>query len=220
MRQRRTGLCALLVFTAVLAPRMAAAQFHTYPSFQIPRVSVRDYNFGIGDAGDGGSTLLFQWREGTGPRTHLQFDAGLADPEGGGDMRFVIGGSLGRQVRDGDNDLPLDMLFTVGIGGSFGDGFSLLRIPFGLSVGHTFLLDDPISISPYAHPRLSLDYCSRCGGGGDSDTDFGVDVDLGVDVRVARTISIRASVMLAGSDFVGRDDAFGLSLVWLPPGLR
>jgi hypothetical protein len=204
-----------LVFAA---PGVARAQYGHTPSFQVPRVSDRDYNFAVADGG--GTTLLFQWREGTGSRTHLVFDAGLADPGGNAGVRIVLGGGFGFSVHSSNDEMPLDMVLTGGIGGVFGDGLSRLRIPFGLSVGHQFLLDSPVSITPYAHPRLALDYCSRCGPRARGESDLALDVDLGVEVGVSRRVALRASVLLAGSDSFGREDSFGVSLVWVPPGLR
>lgn len=211
-------IAALAAFSFV-APVTASAQFNGTPSFQVPRVSERDFNFAVADADGTGTTLLFQWREGVGSWTHLVFDAGLADPGGRGDVRLVLGGGFGYWFYSSNDELPLDMMVTGGIGGSFGDGLSLIRVPFGLSVGHRFVLDAPIAVTPYAHPRLALDYCSKCGGGGDSDTDLSVDVDLGVDVEISRSVALRASILLSGSDFAS-DDAFGVSLVWTPRGLR
>jgi hypothetical protein len=111
------------------------------------------------------------------------------------------------------------MVLTGGIGGSFGDGSSFLRIPVGLSVGHRFPFDVPLSITPYAHPRLTIDYCGRCAPGRDSDTNLGVDIDIGVGAEISRSLELRASVLLGGSDFYGKDNAFGLSLAWTPRGL-
>ena len=213
--------CALVALTATVSPGVAHAQFYAYPSFQVPRVSFREYNFAVGDGPDAGTSRVCQWREGMNDRMHLQLDAGLADPtRAGGDARFIMGGTAARQMTTASDDFPLDMLLTFGIGGSFGGGQSFVRVPVGLSVGHRFAFDAPFAVTPYAHPRLSLDFCSRCSSGGHSDSNLGVDVDLGVDVEISSAISLRASALLAGSDLFSRDNGFGVSLAWRPKALN
>jgi hypothetical protein len=205
---------------AALIPTAARAQFYSYPSFEIPRIALREYNFAVADGKDGGTSLLFQWREGMNDRMHLQLDAGLADPNSPrSDARLIVGGSFASQIRQATDDLPLDMQFTAGIGGNFGGGTSFLRIPVGLSVGHRFALDAPFAVTPYAHPRLSVDFCSRCAGGS-HDTTLGVDVDLGVSGELSSSLALRASLLFAGSDFYGRGNAFGFSLAWTPRHLN
>ena len=212
--------CLLACLAVMVLPLTARAQFYSYPSFQVPRISLREYNFAVGDGPDAGTSLVFQWREGVNDRMHLQLDAGLADPRAAGDSRFIIGGGVARQMATASDDFPLDMMLTFGLGGSFGGGRSFLRAPVGLSVGHRFLLDAPFTVTPYAHPRLSIDYCSRCSTSGRSDTNLGVDVDLGVDVEVTRSIALRFSALFAGSDFYSRDNGFGFSLAWRPAALN
>lgn len=205
----------------VLAPAAASAQFYSYPSFQIPQIAVREYNFAAADARSSGTSLLFQWREGVTESSHLTLDAGLADPNArGANARFLIGGAYASRVRSANESLPLDMVFTTGIGGSFGDSRSYLRLPVGLSVGHRFALDSAMYVTPYAHPRLALDYCSDCSATGRRDTSLGVDVDLGVAFELNRNLALRASALFAGSDFFGHDSGFGVSLTWTPASIR
>jgi hypothetical protein len=211
----------LLIASFVLAPVVARAQFYSYPSFQVPRISVRDYTFAITNAGASGTALLFQWREGFSDASHLTLDAGLADPDAqGANALFIIGGSVAYRARKSTGDLPLDMVVTTGIGGAFGDSHSFIRLPIGLSVGHRFELDSPMALTFYAHPRLAFDYCSDCSPSGRRDTSLGVDADLGVAFEVSSKLSFRASALLAGSDFFGHDNGFGLSLTWTPTGIR
>src|SRR5688572_31676437 len=72
----------LAAAAAVSVPAASQAQAWAYPAFQPPRVTNREFNFGIADAGDAGTALVFQWREGLTPRTHMSFDGGFADPDG------------------------------------------------------------------------------------------------------------------------------------------
>ncbi len=217
MRNRLLLAAAAVTFSAL----PSAAQFHSYPAFQPPQIADREFNFAVADGGRSGTSLVVQWREGVSPASELRLDAGIADPEGrGASSRLILGGSWGYQLHRGSSDVPLAIQFTAGLGGSFGDGQSLLRIPVGLSVGHRFELDGGVSVMPFAHPRLSLDTCNACGRNGRRDTDMGVDVDLGVDVRFTRALAVRAAVLVGGSDSQGRQDAVGIGLVWSPPSLR
>jgi hypothetical protein len=219
----RIGVLAAAAACAVvvLVPGRAAAQFYGYPSFDIPRAATREYNFAVADSKDAGTSLVFQWRARAGGRAHVQLDLGLADPASPrADARLVIGGAYAQELTSATDEFPLDMLLTAGFGGSFGDGRSFYRLPVGLSVGHRFPFDIPVAITPYAHPRVAIDFCSRCGPRNRGDSKLGVDVDLGVDVELSRAIALRASVLFAGSDFYGRDNAFGFSLAWTPRGLR
>ena len=219
MRIRVIPLCAVLI----LAPAVARAQYYSYPSLQPPTAAVREFNFAVASGNRTGTSLISQWRERLGEYSHLQLDAGLTDAEGpGAGARLIIGGGYAYSFRSASSEVPLDMLFTTGIGGSFGNGNSILRIPVGVSLGHRFTFDgaSPFAITPYAHPRVSLDFCSSCAPSGRKDTNVGVDVDLGVGVEFTKSMALRASALFAGSDFFPRDNGFGISLVWTPPGLR
>lgn len=213
-----------LILTAALisvSPLVLRAQYYAYPSFQPPRVSQREYNFAAADGHDAGTSLIFQWREGVASKMHVQLDAGLADPRArNSDARLVVGVGLGYGIVRSSADMPLDLLLSAGAGGSFADGRSLMRIPIGLSVGHRFEFDVPLSVTPYAHPRMSIDICSVCGPGGRRDSNLGVDIDLGVGVEISKTLELRASALFAGSDFFARDNSFGISLAWIPRGLN
>lgn len=214
-----TRLFAVALLTVVASS--ARGQYYAYPSYQPPRASQREYNFGAADGNDAGTSLIFQWREGVAQKTHVQFDAGFADPNAPrADARLVLGLGAGYQIARASGEMPLDLLATVGFGGSFSDGRSILRVPVGMSVGHRFEFDVPLSITPYAHPRLSLDLCSQCGGNGRRDSNLGVDIDVGVGVEISRQLELRASALFAGSDFFARDNSFGISLAWIPKGLN
>src|SRR5215216_2056557 len=106
-------VAARLAFAALLtAPVAAGAQAWAYPSFQPPRVMNREFNFGIADAGDAGTSLMFQWREGLSPRTQLSFDAGFADPDGEGNGKVLLGGQFAGMLTEASADMPLDFLLT------------------------------------------------------------------------------------------------------------
>lgn len=204
---------------AFVLPAALGAQGWAYPSFQPPRVMNREFNFGVADAGDAGTSLIFQWREGLSNRSQLGLDVGFADPEGKGNGKLVLGGQYGYLFTQGNAEMPLDFLGTAGIGFAFGDGGNLVRIPLGVSIGHRFPLDEGFAVTPYVHPRASIDVCSDCGSSGGNETDLGIDFDIGANFEVTKQLSFRVSVLFGGSDTFGDSNGFGLSLAWSPPQL-
>ncbi len=208
----RLRVCAIVVLLLVPAYG-ATAQAFTYPSLQLPRASIRDYTAAI--ASGGGTSVLFQWREGAGEGMHVGLDAGFADPKNSNNLRLFVGGSVGREIVRAASDQPLDLLVTGGVGAAFGGGTTLFRVPVGVSVGHTFALDDGMSITPYAHPRLSLDVCQGCAGSGSHST-VGLDFDLGANFQVNREFAVRAAGSFSGSNRFGSENAFAVGLNWTP----
>lgn len=213
-RSRRGGaLCAALGAAALLAPvRRAAAQAWFYPSFQTPRTVEREYNFAAVAAH--GADLLFQWREGIAPGSQLSLDAGLADPNGPSNTKLFVGGQYALEVVRATGDQPLDLLATVGAGLAVGNGPSLFRIPVGVSVGHTFPLEGGMSVTPYVHPRVSLDFWSRSDGGDHVSLDF----DVGASFVLTSALSLRGSLVFSGND--AASTGFGIGLTLTPAALR
>jgi hypothetical protein len=213
--RRRAGLLAAgVALLAAAAPLQAQAWF--YPSFQPPRVTDRDYNFAV--VANNGTTALFQWREGISPESQLSLDAGLADPDGPSDAVLFVGGNYARQLTTQSSAQPLALLFTVGAGIGFGgDVDAFFRVPVGVSVGHRFDLENGMSITPYAHPRLSLDVCTGCNT--DDDTELAIDFDIGASFQLTRQIALRGSLLFSGSNFAD-DTGIGIGLTWTPAGVR
>jgi hypothetical protein len=209
----------LSLAAALAAPAALGAQAWAYPAFQPPRVMNREFNFGVADAGHAGTSLVFQWREGLSPKSQLSFDLGFADPDGEGNGKLLLGGQFAGLLAEQRADMPLDFLGTVGVNMALGDGGNLVRIPFGVSIGHRFELDQGFAITPYIHPRVSLDVCSDCGRDNSNKSDLGIDFDLGANFEVTRQLSFRVSALFGGSDTFGDSDGFGISLAWTPPGL-
>lgn len=212
MIRRILGLSALAL--AIAAP--LGAQAYVYPAFQPTRVAEREYNFALVDIdGGGGTGLIFQWREGLGnPRAQFTMDAGFSDPDVAGlDTRFIIGGGFAYQMLREKQDMPFDVVFTGNIGASFGNDVTLLRIPVGVAVGHRFPIEGNFAITPYVHPRLSIDRIS-----GDavpnSDTEVNLDIDIGGSFEFNSQMQARLAFLL------GDGDAIGVSFVWTPRGLR
>ena len=211
---------ALTGLTALFPLGSAQAQGWSYPSFQPPRTAIREFNFAVAQADGPGTTLLFQWREESGPRQQLSLDAGIADTDvEDAALMLFVGGQYAFQMSRSTPDVPLDFLVTGGAYLAAGD-FTLFRFPLGISVGHRFELEDAMALTPYVHPRISIDLCNNCSldGDSDSDSDIAVTFDLGLNFEVTRTVAIRAAAIFAGSDSFD-NDGFGVSVAWTPPWL-
>ena len=212
-----SGLCVLLVATAV-APS-AFSQAFNYPSLQLPTASTRDYTAAL--TGGAGTTVVFQWREGWGPTQHAQLDLGIADRKGSETLLLLVGGSVGRELVRATGEQPLDLLLTAGAGAAFGSGVTLIRVPVGVSIGHAFELDQEMSLTPYVHPRASLDVCSSCGARGGNRSELSLNFDLGVNFQVNQEFALRVAGSFSGSDLLGTEDTFAVGFNWTPrPLLR
>lgn len=212
---------ALLSFATLVAgtPVIAVlpAQAFNYPSLQLPRASTRDYTAAL--TGGTGTTAVFQWREGWSSKRHLQLDVGLSDRKGNQSLLMFAGGYFGSELVSATAEQPLDLLLTGGAGASFGDGFALFRVPVGVSLGHTFELDQGMSLTPYLHPRASLDFCASCSSRGGSRSELSLNFDVGASFQVTKSFAVRASGAFSGSDLVGTDDTFAVGFTWTPTPL-
>lgn len=207
-------VAGVVTFALASIARPLAAQAFNYPAMQTPSASTRDYTAAI--AGGAGTTLLFQWREGAARGLHWQFDAGFADPKGGVDPLLFVGAGLGKELARATGDQPLDLLLTAGLGAAFGGNATTFRVPVGVSVGHTFELDQGMSLTPYVHPRLSIDGCGSCRRDDDSDVTVSANFDLGAHWQVNRRFGLRVAASFSGSDIVGSDETFAVGFVWTP----
>lgn len=216
-RLPRFVAAAVAVAVAVcLAASDGQAQAWAYPSFQPPTLTPREFNFGIADAGKAGTSILFQWREGFAPRSQFSLDIGVGDPDArGADNVLFLGGQYAYQIAKASADVPLDFLLTAGAGFAFGNN-TTLRVPVGVSIGHRFPLDGTVALTPYVHPRMSLDFCGGCNG---DESQIGISFDVGANLELTRVLAIRGTAFFGGSDRFG-EDGLGISLVWTPPGLR
>jgi len=209
-------LLSVTAALTILLARDGRAQAWAYPAFQPPTLTTREFNFGIADAGSAGTALVFQWREGYSARSQFSLDVGFADPDArGADNVAFVGGQYAYQLARASADVPLDFLLTAGAGLAFGNK-TTLRVPLGVSIGHRFPLDGTLAITPYVHPRVSLDFCGGCG---NDESQVGINFDVGANLELTRVLALRGTAFFGGSDRFG-DDGIGISLVWTPPGLR
>ena len=206
----RSAFAASAMLLAVVGTPAFAQSF--YPSFQQPRIVSREFNFAIAD-GDGLTPLVFQWREGTSPGTQLSLDLGLADPDSDAlDTFFMVGGPYARMLTQSRADMPLDILLAAGLFGRFGNDITSVGVPVGVSVGHRFpLTGTSMAVTPYVHPRVSLDYVSIAD---ENDTEVNITFDVGGNLELTPQLALRLTAMF------GDIDAVGLSLAWTPRGLR
>ena len=212
-RSSAVALAALLATTVVA--NTATAQAYNYPSLQLPQVSNRDYTAAVSVAK--GTVALFQWREGINDEWHFTVDAGLGDPEGrNNDLIALFAGGFGASLLHADGDQPLDMLLTGQLGFAVGAGQTIMRLPVGVSMGHRFPLDARTAITPYVHPRLSIDRCYSCNVNNRNSTEVSVNFDVGVNFEVSPRFAIRAAGSFSGSDIVPRNDAFAIAFNWTP----
>ncbi|MDQ3809891.1 MAG: hypothetical protein M3336_06325 [Chloroflexota bacterium] len=217
MLYRKSRLQALLTaFVCSLIAAPASAQAWNYPSFQPPVIVPRTYSFAIGSGGDYGTSIIAKWQEGLGEDLTVSADLGLADPGEGADARPLLGGSGGYRVVHSSLDLPIDLAVTAGAYLSFGDGITIFRFPIGATLGHRFPLERQLAITPYVHPRMSIDFAT---GDGESDTAFGLNFDLGGEFDFTRQLAARLSLVF-GEVSEGRNEAgFAFGLAWRPPRL-
>lgn len=211
----RFSLAAFALAASGLMPSGARAQAYSYPSLQLPTVSNRDYTGAV--AGANGTVALFQWREGINNDMHFSIDGGIGDPEGRNNSLMAFGAAgLARQLVRAAGEQPLDVLLTGGVGLALGGGASLVRIPVGVSVGHRFPLDDGFALTPYVHPRVSLDLCSSCTARNNDNSELTLNFDVGVNFEVNPKFSVRAAASFSGSELLGRNDSFAIGISWLP----
>jgi hypothetical protein len=218
MMQKALRAVALGVAYLTVSAGAAGAQAWVYPSFQQPQTTGREYNFALADGDFGGTSLLFQWREGYGTSGQFSMDVGYADMDPS-DGLFYLGGQYGHQLIRAGAEGPIDLMLTVGGNAGFGDGYRIFRVPVGASIGHRFPLENGLAITPYVHPRASIDIISipdQTINGfrieGQSDSDVNVNFDMGGSFEFSRALALRLSATL------GDDDAVGLSLAFTPGG--
>lgn len=215
---RRVTLAAsMAAFFLAAAATSATAQAWFYPSYQIPTTVDRDYNFAV--SGGGGTAFAFQWREGLDAVNQLSLDAGLADPSGASNTKLFVGGQFAHQLTRATTEQPLDLLVTAGLGVALGDGPDVIRVPVGLSVGHRFPLEGGMAITPFVHPRISLDAWTSDRVAGSDRTRLTLDFDLGGNLELTPQLALRASLLFSGGNG-GSDTGVGVGLTFTPGGLR
>ena len=204
----RRSLCGGLLVTAFVAFSAAntAAQETGTPMFKAPYRAFTNHEFGaaFSDPGEGVSFALegfYSYGRGT---NDFGIRAGIADPEGSGDTRILLGGDFRTRVLNYSESFPLDGALTLGAGLNIGDGDDLIYLPLGISLGRRFELEGSrTTFTPYAHPVIVPVLGAEEGPNGEGGDDVGFALGLGVDMRFSRDWSIRVSGGIGDLEGVG-----------------
>jgi len=186
-------------FVAFSAANSAAQETGT-PLFKAPYRAFTNHEFGaaFSDPGEGVSFALegfYSYGRGT---NDFGIRAGIADPEGPGDTRILLGGDFRTRVLSYSESFPLDGALTLGAGLNIGDGDDLIYLPIGVSLGRRFELEGSrTTFTPYAHPVI-VPVLGASGG-----DDVGFALGLGVDMRFSRDWSVRVSGGIGDLEGVG-----------------
>ena len=143
----------------------------------------------------------------------------MIDRKGSDNLSLFVGAGIGQELANASGDQPLDLLFTAGAGAAFGGGSTVVRLPVGVSIGHTFDLEQGVALTPFVHPRASLDVASGKGGDGGSRSEVSLNFDLGVNLQVNRQFAVRAAAAFTGSELAGAQDSFAIGFNWTPAPL-
>ena len=199
MRRSLWGGLLVAAVVALSANDLAAQETGT-PMFKAPYRAFTNNEFGgaFSDPGQGVSFALegfYGYGRGS---NDFGIRAGIADPEGPGDMRILLGGDFRARVLSYSESFPLDGALTVGAGLNIGDGDDLVYLPVGLSVGRRFELENSkTTFTPYAHPVV-IPILGKTGG-----SDVGFALGLGVDMRFSRNLALRVSGGVGDLEGVG-----------------
>jgi hypothetical protein len=116
---------------------------------------------------------------------------------------FAVGGRFRTRLITHSEDFPLDGAFTVGLGGVFYDGGTVVRVPIGLSLGSRIdSKSSGLSFVPYIQPVIVPTFSE-----GDSEMEFAF--GLGLDIRLTRRFDLRVS------GAVGDLEGFAVSFAWV-----
>jgi hypothetical protein len=196
----------LVVALVGLSAGTAAAQETGTPMFKAPYRAFTSHEFGVA-LSDPGSEMQYglEGFYGFGKGTNdFALRGGIADPEGAGDMRLLLGGDFRTRIVSYSESFPLDGALTVGAGLNFGDGDDLIYLPIGFSVGRRFELENSkVTFTPYAHPTL-IPVVGASGG-----SDVGFALGLGVDMGLSQSLSARVS------GGIGDLEGLGLALTYV-----
>jgi hypothetical protein len=199
MRRSLYGGLLVAAFVAVAADGLAAQETGT-PMFKAPYRAFTNHEFGaaFSDPGEGVSFALegfYGYGRGS---NDFGIRAGIADPEGPGDVRILLGGDFRARVLSYSESFPLDGALTVGAGLNIGDGDDLIYLPLGFTLGRRFELEgSKTTFTPYVHPTI-VPVLGASGG-----DDVGFALGLGVDLRFSRTWAVRVSGGIGDLEGVG-----------------
>jgi len=189
----RKRILALLIGIVLLPAARANAQVAWDSPYFVPPGATPGFGIYLVDVAGGDVGVEATWR----PQTAtygLRFGIADADPDVG-----VFGGiDFAGAITRANANFPLDVDWVFGAGVGVAD-FTVVSIPLGLTMGHTFR-EPTATFKPYVTPRIVFDAAF---GHGDSDTDLGLAVDLGLDLTFTRNFTVRFGATLGDRDAVG-----------------
>lgn len=195
-------MIARAIAAVVLSLLMASevrAQYDT-PSFLPPRPG-DDIGIYLSDVERADFALQGIWRQGG--NLNLGLRLGYIDFERD-DGAIVVGAESWGLVARADNDFPVDMAWTLGVGATFND-HTVLEVPLGLTIGRVVQLD-ALTLQPYGHPRIALFIAPDA----NDEVRLRGLFDLGVDAVVSDSWKLRVGATLGAIDAVG----IGLAYTW------
>ena len=164
---------------------------------------------------DNSSGLKAIWRQSG--NLNLGVHLGTGDISNIGES-ILIGAELYGPLASLASSTGLGINWGVGIGAAFGQiesngsDYIDFSVPVGLSIGMGFG-EGSFSVTPFVHPRVSLDVIAITPEGGDevTETDVGFAADIGAEVRLGQSFLVRGAYSL------GDRDAFGVGLALRMP---
>jgi opacity protein-like surface antigen len=202
MRRSLYGGLLVAGLVALCADGLAAQETGT-PMFKAPYRAFKNHEFGaaFSDPGEGVSFALegfYGYGRGS---NDFGIRAGIADPDGPGDTRILLGGDFRARVVSYSESFPLDGALTVGAGLNSGDGDDLIYLPIGISLGRRFELEgSKTTFTPYVHPVIVPVLGASDAAGGDN---VGFALGLGVDLRFSQSWAVRVSGGVGDLEGVG-----------------
>lgn len=191
----RGARAALLAMAGVglLGAGQLQAQAWDVPSFLPPRPG-DDIGIYISDVGDFG--LQGIWRQ----QGNLNLGLRIGYIDVGRDGAVVAAAESWGLFMTADQELPVDVAWTLGAGAAFNGG-TFLEIPVGLTIGRV-IQADALTLQVYAHPRVALVFEPDAPEGRE-ETDLEGLFDLGVDAVLNENLKLRLGATLGGTDAVG-----------------
>jgi hypothetical protein len=199
---RFTTLAAFSAAATLALGASASAQETGTPVFSAPYRAFARHELGLSlsapEHADLGFEGFYSFASG---RNDFGLRVGVLDHDDHTDL--AIGGRFRTRLITHSEDFPLDGALTVGVGGVFYDGGSVVRVPIGLSLGRRFeSKGSGIGFVPYLQPVLVPTFSE-----GDSEMDFAL--GLGLDLRLTRRFDLRVS------GAVGDLEGFAVSFAWV-----
>ena len=201
-------LAAFIAGVLIMFSSPARAQAWHYAAMQPADAVLPEANFIISGFGDYGMSFVGQYRWLVDKRTQVWADVGVATPTGA--TYFLLGVAGAWNFMKPTADKPIDVSATLGVYGAMGGSgdASLVRIPVGINVGHTWKLDNGHNLQGFVFPRLSVDICtSTCSG-----TQGVLNADVGASYDITKSMAGRAAFTFGGVGTGESQGGFGVSL--------